>query len=152
MPTKIDWKADVTVTGGPKSSVSRSIMVDAYDKLDATIPKKNGEKPGAAKLNVQPGASEKVKLLLITASVYGDGKKPSVSYTVEGGSEDEITLDQPQLLSGGLTTLLGKNPEIFNFKNPTDADVTVQILVGRDAKDEEPTGSPYPGSPSDDEG
>ena len=48
MPGKIDWSFNVVVAGGPKFSASRSVQVDAYDKVDATVPKKEGATAGTA--------------------------------------------------------------------------------------------------------
>lgn len=128
MPGKIDWSFNVAVAGGPKFSATRSVQVDAYDKVDATIPKKDGTTPGTKTIDVQPGGEGKVQILLITSSVYDD----KLTYKVDGGSD--IKLDEPQLLVGdGIVGLLNKTQKQFVFKNELDpaADATVQILVGR---------------------
>jgi hypothetical protein len=130
MPGKIDWNFNVVVAGGPKFSASRSVQVDAYDKVDATIPKKEGGNAGTATVNVQPSGEGKVQILLITSSVYDD----KLTYKVDGGSD--IKLDEPQLLVGdGVVGLLNKTQKQFVFKNELDppAEASVQILVGRNA-------------------
>ena len=128
MPGKIDWNFNVVVAGGPKFSASRSVQVDAYDKVDATIPKKEGGTAGTATVNVQPSGAGKVQILLITSSVYDD----KLTYKVDGGSD--IKLDEPQLLVGdGIVGLLNTTQKQFVFKNELGEDASVQILVGRNA-------------------
>jgi hypothetical protein len=128
MPGKIDWSFSVVVAGGPKFSASRSMSVDAYDKVDAMIPKKEGGTAGTATVNVQPSGAGKVQLLLITSSVYDD----KLSYTVDGGPA--VKLDEPQLMVGdGIVGLLNATQKQFVFTNELDppANASVQILVGR---------------------
>lgn len=127
MPGKIDWSFNVTVAGGPKFSVTRPpIAVDAYDKVDATVPKKEGAASGTKTIDVQPSGEGKVQVLLITSSFYDD----KVTYKVDGGSE--VKLDEPHLLVGdGAVGLLNKTQKQFVFKNDSDKDVAVEILVGR---------------------
>lgn len=133
MPGKIDWTVSVTVAGGPKVSLARSLDVDAYDKVDVTIPKAGGPAgSNVVKVSVQPSAAGKVQFLLITSSVYDD----KLTYKVDGGAA-EIKLDEPQLLGGdGLVALLGNTQNEFEFKNEVDPpkDAAVQILVGRNPK------------------
>jgi hypothetical protein len=131
MPGKIDWSFNVVVAGGPKFSASRSVQVDAYDKVDATVPKKEGTTAGTATVNVQPSGEGKVQFLLITASVYDD----KLTYKVDGGATD-IKLDEPQVLVGdGAVRLLNATQKQFVFKNEIDppADAAIQILAGRNA-------------------
>ncbi|HEV2860970.1 MAG TPA: hypothetical protein VGX48_08195 [Pyrinomonadaceae bacterium] len=128
MAGKIDWSFNVVVAGGPKFSASRSIQVDAYDKVDALVPKKGEGGAGAATVGVQPGGEGKVQFLLITSSVYDD----KLTFKVDGGSE--VKLDEPQLLVGdGAVRLLNQTQKEFVFKNDIDppADASVQILAGR---------------------
>lgn len=130
MPGKIDWSFNVVVAGGPKFSASRSVEVDAYDKVDATIPKKDGSTAGTATVSVQPSGAGKVQILLITSSVYDD----KLTYKVDGGTD--IKLDQPQVLVGdGAVALLNQTQKEFVFKNELEpaADASIQIFVGRNA-------------------
>lgn len=125
MPGKIDWSFKVEVVDGPKFSASRSIPVAAYDKVEAVVPKKADG--GTATVAVQPGAAGKVKLLLITSSVY-DAK---LTFKVDSGKD--VKLDQPQLLVGdGAVGLLDNTQNTFVFKNELDQAATIQILAGRD--------------------
>lgn len=131
MAETIDWNLTVTVTGGPKASVSRNLKVDAYDKVGGTVPKKNGGTAGTVSINVQPSAAGGVSLLLITSSLYSD----KLTYKVDSGTE--IKLDAPQFFTGtGLVGLLGGQQKVFDFKNDVDsspADAVIEILVGRKA-------------------
>jgi hypothetical protein len=118
----------VEVSGASTSSATQTIEAEAYDKIDVTVP--NGD---SAAVQVQPGGTGQVQLLLVTATVYpedGAGAAQLV-YAVDGGSS--IDLDAPLLLAGGgAVGLLGDVNEIV-FTNNSTADLDVSILVGRDA-------------------
>jgi hypothetical protein len=124
MSEKISWSFSAQVTGGPYVSASADLMVDAYDKINATIPKGGTE----TTVEVQPGNAG-IKLLVITASNYDD-----LTYKVDT-STIPVTLDAVHLLFGeGTIALFDKYPTTLKFKNAsTTDDVTVSILVGRDA-------------------
>jgi len=150
MPEKINWSLNVQVPGGPTIAFSRSLTVEAYDKIDVTIPAftpaapgppATPDTPGKATVSVQPSGTGKVQFLLITSSVYDD----RLTYKVDGGTA--VELDAPQLLTGdGIVGLLGNTQKEFVFENaivdpdPKDATkkittpASVAILVGRDAK------------------
>lgn len=89
MAEKISWTLNVQVVGGPKISASKTMTVDAYDKIEVVIPGGDDTTPGAATVEVQPGGSGQVQFMLITSSVY-DAK---LTYSVDGGSP--IKLDAP---------------------------------------------------------
>jgi hypothetical protein len=115
------------VASGPTLKESRTLALDAYDKLSVTIP------DGATGLGVelQPGAAGSVRLLVIKSSQYGDALK----YTVNAGTTDHV-LDQPHVLTGtGAVGLFGSEPTKLVFDNALGAgkDAQIQILVGRDA-------------------
>ena len=118
--TAIKYSVDLQITGGPRLNVSNTLDVDAYDRIDAVIPTGGA----ATDVEVQPGAG--VQLLLIKSS------DPSDDVTFDNNGAD-IGLKSPILLSGGAVGLLAAAPETLSFKNDTAADVTVTILVGRDA-------------------
>ncbi|HSJ58876.1 MAG TPA: hypothetical protein VLC95_16945 [Anaerolineae bacterium] len=121
MPEKINWTLNVQVTGGPKESASATIEVDGYDKIEAVIPA-----AGSATVEVQPGNG--AMFLLITASAYND-----LTYEVDE-SGNPVTLDGAHVLIGaGAVGLLGATQNAFEFNNNGAADVTVDILVGRNA-------------------
>jgi len=121
MPEKINWTLNVQVVGGPKISASDTLEVEAYDKIEAVIPT-----GGSATVNVQPGTG--AQFLLITASSYAN-----MTYEVDA-SGTTVTLDGPHVLIGaGAVGLLGSTQNKFKFSNGGSEDVTVDILVGRDA-------------------
>ena len=124
MPDKIaiTWSFRAQVAGGPSVSEDKPILeVDAYDQIQALIPA--GQ---SVTVNVQPNSG---KFLLLAATPGYD----KLSYKVDAGATD-ITLDGPHILIGqGAVSLLGATQKQFAFKNDGAADVTVHILVGRDA-------------------
>lgn len=131
MSTIIKWSLDVQINGGLRISSSRCINVHAYDKIDVTIPKAIGNSPGSAIVEVQPSESaEQLKFLLISADQYSE----NLTYEVVGSSVSPIALDAQQLIVGsGAIGLLGASPKNLQFSNGVDKEISVQILVGRDA-------------------
>ena len=123
MSEKISWSFKVQVTGGPSVVASDTLEVDAYDKIEAVIPA-----AGSATINVQPG--DGAQFLLITATAYED-----LTYEVDPSDDTTVvTLDAAHVLIGeGAVSLLGATQNQFVFSNASAADVTVSILVGRDA-------------------
>jgi len=122
MSEKISWSFKAQVTGGPSIPASDTLEVDAYDKIEAVIPA-----GGSATVKVQPGDTG-VQLLLITADDYDN-----LTYEVDS-SGTSIKLDSAHILIGeGAVGLLGPTQKDFEFSNAGTADVTVDILVGRDA-------------------
>ena len=71
MPESINWTLTVQVGSGLKTSLSRTITVNAYDVIKVAI----GQ--GAANANkvvqVQPGGAGQVQFLLVTSDEYGAG-------------------------------------------------------------------------------
>ena len=135
MSEKISVTLDVQVIGGPRISESLTKEVEAYDKIEVLILKNTNDK----EVDVQPGGSGQVKFLMIRLT---DPQKYSdkVTYKVNtkgtvATSVPAIELDAPQILIGiGGIKLLDQAPTKLFFSNawPTD-DISVQILVGRDA-------------------
>jgi hypothetical protein len=123
MSEKITWSFKALVTSGPSISITDAIDVDAYDKIEATIPKTGV----ATDVDVQPG--DGATFLLITASSY-----KNISYKVDS-SVNAVTLDGPHILIGvGAVSLLNDTQNTFTFTNAdTTADNKVSILVGRKA-------------------
>jgi hypothetical protein len=116
----IKYSVDIQITGGPRLNFSNTLDVDAYDRIDAVIP------TGGAATDVQVApAGAVLQLLLIKSS------DPSDDVTFDNGGAD-VGLKSPMLLSGGAIGILA-SVETVAFKNATAADVTVTILVGRDA-------------------
>jgi len=127
MPEKINWTLSAQVIGGPKISVAKTMDVDAYDKIHVSIDAKATD----AEVEIQPGGSGQVQFLLISADQYND----KVSYKVnDEASTTIILLDGPHLLIGsGAVGLLDEAPTSLFFSNDLDSNVSIDILVGRDA-------------------
>lgn len=125
MPETILLNATITVANGPKLSLTRSLDVEAYDKLDVTVP----DTTTGMEVQLQPGGSGQVQFMLVTADPYDD----DLTYTVNSGTT-AYKLDQPHLLSGaGAVSILDPAPEKLVFDNNSGKDARVQILIGRDA-------------------
>ena len=127
MPETIVLTLGADVASGPTVKDSRTLTVDAYDKFSVTIP------DGTANMDVelQPGGTGSVRLLIIKSNLYGDALK----YTVNTGTTDHV-LDQPHVLIGtGAVGLYGAEPTKLVFDNALGAgnDAQIQILIGRDA-------------------
>ena len=121
MSEQINWTLNVQVVGGPKVSASATVVVDAYDKIEAVVPA-----GGSTTVDVQPG--DGAQLLIITADSY-----ENLTYEVDG-SGTTVTVDGAHVLFGsGAVTLLGNTQNQFVFANGGAADVTAEILVGRNA-------------------
>jgi len=128
----ITLDVDVQVQGGPKASYSLVETVEAYDVVDAVIPKLASSLPQEVEVLVQPAGTGDVRVLLITADHYGDLTYAPKDNT--GTGANDIVLDAPQLLVGGALGLLEKVPQILVFINmSTTQDAAVRIIVGRSA-------------------
>jgi hypothetical protein len=120
MSETINWSFKVQIPGGPSQIFTGTLEADAYDKLEAEIAAGD-----TATLAVQPSAG--AKFILITSSKY-----ENLTYKVDGGAA--ITIDGPHILIGeGAAKLLSTNQQSFEFENTDAADITVNILVARDA-------------------
>ena len=131
MPEKMSWTSSVEVVGGPKVSAGDTIEVTAYDKIQVIIP----DGGGSIAVDVQPSASDRVRVLAITSDRYGDG----LTYVVEqeGENPPPVALDAPQVFAGaGALGLLGDAISVLTFTNDLPGEgqnATVTILVGRHA-------------------
>ncbi|NTU41458.1 MAG: hypothetical protein HGA78_00080 [Nitrospirales bacterium] len=126
MSSTINLALQVSVVAGPSVSVSKKLDVEAYDKINVTIPAAAADK----EVQIQPGLSSQVQLILLKASKYGADLK----YKVHVNTNPDIVLDQDQLFSGaGQVGLLGANLDKLFFTNGFSEDVTLEILIGRDA-------------------
>lgn len=132
MPETINWSFSVGAVDGPRVSGSDAFEVDAYDKVSVVL-------PAAADVPVQPATDAgKVHLLVIRASAYDAAIEVSVDDTSTNPTvTTTFSLDGPLVLigSGAVKLLLDSSsaPHTLKFTNGTGADVTVDILVGRDA-------------------
>lgn len=124
MPETIVLTFSADIALGPKLKESRKLAVDAYDKISVDVPDQT-----ALDVELQPGGTGSIQLLIVKSSVYGANLK----YTVNAVA-DEHVLDQPHVLVGtGSISLFGEEPEKLAFDNKTGESAQIQILVGRDA-------------------
>lgn len=128
MSETITYSLTVQVVGGPKVSASGTLTPEAYDKIGLTVAKGDSDK----EVNLQPDGADLAELLFIKASSY----ETPLTYTVnaKNAATPKHKLDGPHVLIGaGAVSLLDAAPTKLFFTNGGDADVTVDILVGRDA-------------------
>ncbi len=124
MSETIKWSFKAQVSSGPSLLLSDEITVDAYDKIDVSIP---ASTTTPLTIEVQPG--EGTAFLLITADSY-----KGLTYGVGETSTPSIELDGPHLLIGsGAVGLLVNTPDALRFTNTEATDAKISILVGRDA-------------------
>ncbi len=132
------FKVDTSGLGA--TTVMRAVQVQAFDRVEVTVPAASDpDDPataGTVTAQVQPGEAGQARLVFFTASAYpvGADDAPQVSFTVDvGGTDVELPLDGPFLLVGAaIGDLVGAVQEI-DFSNASGADVEVQVLVGREA-------------------
>jgi hypothetical protein len=127
MPETIVLTVGAEVASGPTIKENRTLTVDAYDKISVTVPDGTSD----LEVEVQPGGTGSVRLLIVKSSRYGDALK----YTVNAGTT-EYVLDEPHVLIGaGAVGLFGAAPAKLVFDNALGAgeDAQIQILIGRDA-------------------
>lgn len=126
MSSTVNLSLRVSVASGPSISISKAVTVEAYDKIDVTVAAGDSDKV----VEIQPGASSQVQILLIKASEYG----ADLTYKVHDVAATPIVLDQDQLYLGqGQVGLLGAQIDKLLFTNNLANNVTIEILVGRDA-------------------
>ncbi len=115
----------LAVDGGPALSGHNQLEAEAYEKIEAVIPKNSV----VTTVKVQPSVLSKLKAIIIISDNYND-----LTFTVDSGVT-EFTLSAPLLLVGpGLIGMLGETVNDLKFTNAnatTDANVT--ILVARTA-------------------
>ncbi len=131
MSEYIVLKINIEIPNGPKITLNRTLTVDAYDKIDITVPSGASDQL----VELQPGESAgQVKFLLVASDWYGE----ALSYKVNSDAGTPFELDEPHLLIGkGATAMLDPAPKQLFFTNTTSGedaeDANVQILVGRNA-------------------
>jgi hypothetical protein len=133
---QISLTVDVAVPNGPKLWFRRALDVDAYDKIDVTVPAPPDPTASDKKVELQPGGSGQVQFIAIVPDWFGD----DLTYKINKKTADARTLDHPHLLAGKGAVSLFDNaspPTALFFTNTTSGakakDAKVQILIGRDA-------------------
>jgi hypothetical protein len=126
MSEKIKWNVIANVMGGPTVGASDFLTVEAYDKIDVSVPKN-----GNIDVELQPGDAPQVSFLMIT--VADKSMYSNLSYKPEG-TVDLIKLDAPLILIGnGAITLLDSIEQINFANSSTSDDAALSILIGRKA-------------------
>jgi hypothetical protein len=126
MTEKINYSLSFQVVGGTTVPVAGTIESEAYEKIQVNIP------AGSTNLNVnlQPTGTKLAQFLLIKASKYST----DLSYKVNADTGTAIVLDGPHVFVGnGAVAILDTAPAKLLFSNKLTEDVTVDILLGRDA-------------------
>ena len=130
MPERITWAVHVQAASGPKLAMSGGLQLDAYDKIGVTLD------AGAEAVDVQvlPGETDRVRLLVIAASQYGQPDADQViTYSPDAGATT-VRLDAPLVLIGeGAVGLFAGSPQTLRFANTTPDPAVIQILVGRNS-------------------
>jgi hypothetical protein len=122
MPETVAWSFSVGVDQGPRVAGSDSFAVDAYDKLSVVL------EAGAADVDVEVQPAGKVKVLVVRPSAFD----AAITLSADAGAT-KFALDGPIVLIGsGAVAMLDEEPKTLRFANGTAADVTVDVLVGRD--------------------
>lgn len=118
--------ANIVVPNGPKFALNQTLEVQAYDKIDVTVPASAID----LEVELQPGAAGQVQFIAIISDSYSE----DLSFKINAAT-DVRTLDQPQLFMGkGAVSMFDAAPETLLFSNAdTGVDAKVQILLGRDA-------------------
>ena len=125
----LSWSLTIQVSGGAAVILSRPTMeVEATDRIEVSIQPGDADKV----IDLQPGGSSAMHLLVIKSSSYGE----HLSFKVGDGTTDSppLTLDSPQVFSSGSVALFGVAPRQMKFTNTSsDKPASVEILVARDA-------------------
>lgn len=126
MAETIKYSMTFQVVGGTNVPIAGKIEPEAYEKIQVNVP------AGASDMvvNLQPTGAGLADFLLIKASVYGK----EVAYKVNDAGATAIKLDGPHVFIGsGAVEILDVEPTQLLFSNALTQDVTVDILLGRDA-------------------
>ncbi len=124
MPETLNWSFSIEAVQGPRISGSNTMQVDAYDKLSVSL------EAGATDVDVQiqpANTAGRVQLLVIRASAYD----AALTFSADSGAT-RFARDGPVVLVGsGPVSLLAAAPQTLRLSNGTTADVTIDVLVGR---------------------
>ena len=125
MAEKLNWTFAARVLGGPTIATAGEIELDAYTKIDVTIPQGSSQD-----VEIFPGSGGSAQVVVISPAV------PSVDLTYKVGTTD-VPLDGPHVLIGGgaVGLLAGSGGTVgtLTFDNQTASDADLSILAARDA-------------------
>jgi hypothetical protein len=127
---------NLVIPNGPQLAFQQTLDVDAYDKIDVTVPAPPDAAATDLKVELQPGGAGQVKFIAIVSDWFGE----KLAYKINKKTADPRALDQPHLLAGAGAVSLFDNaspPTALFFSNSlSGADAKpakIQILIGRDA-------------------
>src|ERR1700720_3778412 len=98
----MNWTVTLQISGSPTvATASAPTAIQAVDRIEAVIAPGDADKG----LEVQPSPATEGRLLLGKSTRYGT----DLSFKVSDGATDSdaVTLDTPQLFSGGAVALFG---------------------------------------------
>jgi len=124
----LTWTLNVQLDGGTALSLAApKESIEGVDSVAVTLESGDSD----VVVEVQPGAAEAIRLLVIKASTYSE----DLTYVASDGSADAdaVTLDGPHLYSAGSVPLFGLAPRQLKFSNASPDDVTIRVFVARDA-------------------
>lgn len=125
---ELNWTAIVQVGGGTAlSAAAKSRTTEAIDSVEVTVAPGETDKA----IDIQPGGAAAIDLLVIKSSVYD----AQLAYKATDGSTSSaaVTLDAPQVFSGGAVALFACAPRTLLFTNKTPEPAVVTVFVARDA-------------------
>ncbi|MDD5094790.1 MAG: hypothetical protein PHV74_10495 [Dehalococcoidia bacterium] len=126
MAEKIKYSVNVQVVGGTSIPITGEITPEAYAKIQIIVAAGAADVP----VNLQPSGANLAEFLLIKSSAYDD----ALTYKVNDATATAISLDAPHIFIGkGAVAILDASPTQLLFSNGLTSDVTIDILIGRDA-------------------
>jgi len=120
----------VSVAGGQSVIASSGVIAsEAIGEIHKDLLADDSE----VSIEIQPSASGQLHALMLYSTHYG----PDLTYVFSDGITDAatpLTLDGPQIYSGGNLVAIGVNPIQVKFTMASSGqDATVSIFVARDA-------------------
>ncbi len=125
----MSWSVNIQVRGAPAITAATAAQtVEAIDKVEVAIDPGDADKV----VDLQPGGPAAIQLIMIRSNRYG----AAYSFKASDGTADAaaVTLDAPQVFTGGSVALFGVAPRQLKFSNTSpDQTANVEIFVARDA-------------------
>jgi hypothetical protein len=122
MPDVMSLSANVAVNGGPTVSLSSSFVLAGYDVTTIAV-----EAETAVTMSIQPGKTDEVRVLTVTASRYDPA-----DLTYDLGGVSGMVLDGAHLFTSvGMLPKFTTDPVSITVHNDLTEAVTVNVLVGR---------------------
>jgi len=117
----------IRVPDGPSLSIQGNYDVEVIDTGDVLVPKGGQE----VTINIMPQHWDQAVIVVIQSSQYDTS---NLTYTIgTAANTQNVPLDRPVSIIGRPARLLGPEPGTLKVKNNTNSDVTIKVLVGRNA-------------------